>query len=333
MTDNSTTLYDEEYYRTYFNAAGVDLRYERNDHWDAFFGGVAQSIIDKLAPTSVLDAGCAIGMLVEQLRLRGVDAKGFDVSEYGVSQMPESMADHVWVGSLTEPIEGTYDLITCIEVIEHIPAAETDLAIRNLTAATDTLLLSTTPGDQSEATHFNVRPPEFWSARLAEQGFFRDLDFDANFLTPWAGLYRRCDRSPVEITHDYERERWRLIVERDEVRSELVRRSDTAEAAQESRDEAQQLRAEIAELRRQLLLARDAVQGAEASKATAEARRVELEHALGVALAREAETADLVAKLHDAAGGDGEKLDALVNARTYQLYMQLLRPYRWLRNR
>lgn len=333
MSNNPTTLYDEDYYRTYFNAGGAELAYERNDHWNGFFGGVAQSIVDKLAPETALDAGCAIGMLVEQLRLRGVDAKGFDVSEYGVSQMPESMSEHVWVGSLLEPIEGHYDLITCIEVIEHIPATDVDIAIRHLTASTDTLLLSTTPGDQSEPTHFNVRPPEYWAALLADQGFFRDLDFDASFLTPWATLYRRGDRTPTELTRDYERERWQLIRERDELRHDALRREEAKSAAAETDTHNQELRAEVAELRRQLLLARDAVQGAEASKATAEARRVELEHALGVALAREAETADLVSKLHDVAGGDVAKLDALVNARTYRIFTQLLRPYRWLRNR
>lgn len=333
MTDQSTTLYDEEYYRTYFSIGGGELVYERNDHWNGFFGGVAASIIDKIAPETVLDAGCALGMLVEHLRLRGVDAKGFDVSEYGISQMPDAMADHVWVGSLTEPIEGRYDLITCIEVLEHIPASETDEAIRNLTAATDALLVSTTPGDHAEATHFNVRPPEFWSERLAEQGFFRDLDFDANFLTPWAGLYRRSDRSPAEVARDYERERWRLIVERDDLRQDVLRREDATEAVAEADETTARLQAEVADLRRQLLLARDAAQGAEAAKATAEARRVELEHALGVARAREEETGELVAKLYDVADGDLHRLEVLVDARSYRVFLRLLRPYRWLRNR
>ena len=156
-----------------------------------FFGDVADGIVRDLHPSSVLDAGCAMGFLVEALRKRGVDACGIDVSEYAISQVDESVADRCRVASLTEPLERRYDLITCIEVLEHIPPAEADGAIANLCAATDRLLLSTTPEDYGEATHLNVQPPEAWSAALAREGFLRDLDHDVSYLSPWAALYTR----------------------------------------------------------------------------------------------------------------------------------------------
>ena len=96
-------------------------------------------------PSSVLDAGCAMGFLVEALRKRGVDAKGIDVSEYAISKVHESVAEHCSVGSLSEPLGGRYDLVTCIEVLEHIPAEQADAAIANLCAASDRLLISTSP--------------------------------------------------------------------------------------------------------------------------------------------------------------------------------------------
>ncbi len=211
--------YGATYYSNYWGGGGP---YERNDRWLAFFGGVADSIVREFHPTSVLDAGCAMGFLVEELRKRGVDAAGIDVSEYAISQVHESVAEHCRVASLSEPLGRRYDLITCIEVLEHIPPTESDQAIESLCNATDRLLISSTPGDFGEPTHLNVLPPEGWSAKLAEQGFFRELDRDLSYISPWAALYSRQDAAPAEIVRRYDRGWARLRTEVAEVRASLL---------------------------------------------------------------------------------------------------------------
>src|SRR5438132_3254774 len=90
-------LYGADYYAHYWGGGGP---YERNDQWLHFFGTVADGLIRDFHPTSVLDAGCALGFLVEELRKRGVEAEGFDVSEFAISQVHESIADHCRVASL-----------------------------------------------------------------------------------------------------------------------------------------------------------------------------------------------------------------------------------------
>ena len=75
------SLFGPEYYRTGFGG----VPYERSTHWLNFFRGVADRIVDTLAPRRVLDAGCAWGMLVEALRDRGTDAHGVDISEFAIS--------------------------------------------------------------------------------------------------------------------------------------------------------------------------------------------------------------------------------------------------------
>jgi SAM-dependent methyltransferase len=217
------TDYGATYYSNYWGGGGP---YERNERWLKFFGDVADGIIRDFRPTSVLDAGCAMGFLVEELRKRGVNASGVDISDYAISQVHESVADHCRVASLTEPLTQRYDLITCIEVLEHVPPAETDLAIANLCGAADRLLLSTTPGDFGEPTHLNVQPPEAWSAKLAAHGFMRDLERDVSYLSPWAALYTRQDEPQVETVRRYDRSWWRLRREVSEVRSSLLRSQD-----------------------------------------------------------------------------------------------------------
>jgi SAM-dependent methyltransferase len=215
--------YGASYYSNYWGGGGP---YERNERWLKFFGDVAGGIVRDFHPATVLDAGCAMGFLVEELRKRGVDASGVDISEYAISQAHESVAEHCSVASLNEPLEGRYDLITCIEVLEHVPPAETDLAIENLCAATARLLISSTPRDFGEPTHLNVLPPEAWAAKLAEQGFIRDLDRDVSYISPWAAIYIRQDERPVETVRRYERSWWRLRQEVAEVRSSLMESQD-----------------------------------------------------------------------------------------------------------
>jgi SAM-dependent methyltransferase len=210
--------YDESYY---VNCCG-DTPYERNEHWLKFFGGVADGIVRDFHPTTVLDAGCAMGFLVEALRERGVEATGIDVSEYAISQVHESVAAYCSVASLTEPLPGRYDLITCIEVLEHLGPTEADQAIANLCAASDVLLISSTPEDFSEPTHLSVLPPESWTAKLAQHGFMRDLDRDISYVTPWAALYSRREESQVDTVKRYDRAWYRLRAEVAGVRKSLL---------------------------------------------------------------------------------------------------------------
>jgi SAM-dependent methyltransferase len=211
--------YGASYYRNYWGGGGP---YERNERWLAFFGDVAEAIVRDLHPSSTLDAGCAMGFLVEALHKRGVDAWGIDISDYAISQADDSVRERCSVATLTDALPRRYDLITCIEVVEHLPQAEAEQAIANLCSASDRILLSTTPQDFGEPTHLNVQPPENWSEIFARHGFYRDLDRDFSYLSPWAGLYRKMDEPPNETVRRYDRAWWRLRRETGEVRTSLL---------------------------------------------------------------------------------------------------------------
>ncbi len=173
------SVYGPQYYRS---GCGP-IPYERNEHWTRFFGGIADEIIRSLNPRRVFDAGCAMGFLV--------DAWGVDISPYAISQVRGDMAPYCHVGSLTEPIQGRFDLITCIEVLEHMEPGQDRLAIENMSLATDTVLFSSTPSDFAEATHINIRPLIGWLKLFTEFEFWPDSLFDAGFVTSHAMLLRR----------------------------------------------------------------------------------------------------------------------------------------------
>ena len=118
--------------------------YERSDHWLALLGDAAERIVSELAPARVLDVGCAHGFLVEVLRDRGVDASGFDISDYAISQAGPDLAPHLRVGNVLEPIPGRYDLVTCIGVLEHLDEGDAPAAVANICAVTDYVIFSAT---------------------------------------------------------------------------------------------------------------------------------------------------------------------------------------------
>ena len=185
-----SSVFDAEYYL----AGCGPFPYQRDDRWLHFFGGVAAEIIRSLHPQSVFDMGCAMGMLVESLWDLGTPSRGVDISAYAIGLVRPDMRRYCSVGSVTDPIEGSYDLITCIEVLEHVLPEEAQRAIAVMAAATNTILFSSTPTDFVEATHVNVQPVSAWIDQFGAAGFVPDLVFDASFLAPHAILFRRCDR-------------------------------------------------------------------------------------------------------------------------------------------
>jgi hypothetical protein len=93
--------------------------------------------------------------------------------------------------SLEYPIEGHYDLVTCIEVLEHMSEGAALLAIKHIASVTDTVLFSSTPSDFAEPTHVNVKPTLYWLLRFADHGFFPDLSYDASYIALHAVLLKK----------------------------------------------------------------------------------------------------------------------------------------------
>jgi hypothetical protein len=287
------SMYGESYYKHDFG-----VTYERNEHWINFFGAIAQRIVRDITPHTSLDAGCAMGLLVEQLVQRGVDAYGVDISEFAISKAPDAVRDRVRVHSLTEPIDGRFDLVVCIEVLEHLARDDSEKAMDNLCAASDTILFSSSPLDYAEATHVNVHPPEVWSEMFSRRGFYRDVDFDATFLTPWAALYRKVDVQAPEMVRSYERVLWQLTNEVTQLRTlVLSMQAERERRLQEGSDEVdgadyRRLQQELLETRTAMLSTRDMVAGLEASLGEALAERERFERH---AISREQAVSDLEA--------------------------------------
>jgi GT2 family glycosyltransferase len=209
-------------YGSFYYQHSCGRPYQRDEHWLGFFNNIADHIANDLQPKTVFDAGCAMGFLVEALRERGVEAYGMDISEYAIENVHESVKPYCWVGSVTEPFPQKYDLIVNIEVLEHLHKPDSEKALVNLCQYADNILFSSTPLDYRESTHFNVQQPEYWSELFARQGFLRDVDYDASYISQWATLYRRVEQPLPRIVRDYERRHWMVWKENTDLRNYVM---------------------------------------------------------------------------------------------------------------
>jgi 2-polyprenyl-6-hydroxyphenyl methylase / 3-demethylubiquinone-9 3-methyltransferase len=170
----------------------VRLRFMR-DAIDAHWPGV-RHLAKPLAGKVALDIGCGAGLVCEPLARLGAEVTGVDAAADNVaaaSQHAEAMGLDIryMAGEVAGLDIGTFDLVTCVEVVEHVadkPAFLRDVAARlapggllvmstpNRTAASRVLLVGAAEavGYVPRGTHrwSDFVMPEELEALLAEVG-------------------------------------------------------------------------------------------------------------------------------------------------------------------
>ncbi|MCP1314275.1 bifunctional 2-polyprenyl-6-hydroxyphenol methylase/3-demethylubiquinol 3-O-methyltransferase UbiG [Halomonas sp. 707D7] len=82
-----------------------------------------------LAGKRVLDVGCGGGILSESMARRGAQVTGIDLGEapLGVARLHAETHDvtleyrNISVEKLADEMPGTFDVVTCMEMLEHVP--------------------------------------------------------------------------------------------------------------------------------------------------------------------------------------------------------------------
>jgi len=160
--------------------------------------------IDGLAPLSgkrVLDVGCGGGILSESMAAKGAEVTGIDLSEKALSvarlHLFESGLEvnyrHVSAEQMAEQHAGEFDVVTCLEMLEHVP----DPA--SVVAACAGLVK---PGGEVFFSTLNRNPKAYLFAVIGAEYVLRLLprgthDY-AKFIKP-SELARFCRQAGLEV--------------------------------------------------------------------------------------------------------------------------------------
>ena len=210
--------FDEDYY-----LRRVGRPYRKDEVWLRFFTPIADCIVSNTGAGRVLDAGCGPGLLVELLRDRGVEAYGIDISSYAIAHVPATVKPFCWRASVSDELHEDYDLIVCQEVFPHVLPSDADAAIANFCRHTGEVLFSSPLTlDRSVARHVNFSTPGHFAGVFARHGFFRDFEFDASVITPWAARFRRRSTGAPDAIASYEDRFWDERLREDETKQRLA---------------------------------------------------------------------------------------------------------------
>lgn len=141
----------------------------------------------------LLDCGCATGLFLDQAQKQGFDVYGFDVSEYAVDIAKKSFGTRVQVATLQDfkYKPRTFDVITLLDVIEHLEDPRKALRRLKRVLKSDGLLIINT-GDagsllariEGKGWHFFIPPQHlfFFSRKtitdLLQQAGFQVIKID-----------------------------------------------------------------------------------------------------------------------------------------------------------
>jgi SAM-dependent methyltransferase len=213
------TAFEPEYFA---GAYGADyVRRNPPYKWRAFL-----RVVRRFRPEGdLLDVGCAWGLFLDVAR-RWYHVAGCDVSPEVVAEARRRLPDGtpLFAAALPRiPGDRRYDVVTCFDVLEHVP--DLDAALENLRALLKPggLLVATMPvydgplgwlADRldHDRTHVHRRPRDFWTARISPTlhvryvtGVWRYFLFGRWYLNVVSRLSRRwttailvvADRGPA----------------------------------------------------------------------------------------------------------------------------------------
>jgi 2-polyprenyl-6-hydroxyphenyl methylase/3-demethylubiquinone-9 3-methyltransferase len=191
----------------------VRLKYVRDQvdqHWQC-----DEHVRRPLEGKTALDVGCAAGLLTEPLARLGAKVTGIDAA----AELVEVARDHAAAMGLdidyragdVQQLDGQYDLITCMEVIEHVADPAAFIAALAKRLAPEGLLVLSTPNQTSwsrlmmitvgeglgqipKGTHDFDKfiPPERMKLLLSDAGL-KCLDVEGIAWSPTRGLHLSDD--------------------------------------------------------------------------------------------------------------------------------------------
>jgi len=146
---------------------------------------LANLIINRWQPKSIIDLGCGTGLYLWPFKNRktlGIDISPEAFDDY-VRRLPK---EQLIIGDLTSPwiigqidtVKKTmdvekWDLALCIETLEHIEQQYADQVVKNLCSLSDLLIVTAAGPGQAGTNHLNLQPLSYWEEKFSQHGYKR----------------------------------------------------------------------------------------------------------------------------------------------------------------
>lgn len=146
------------------------------------YRAMAKELNDQFHPNRVLDIGCALGFHVQGFRDNQVEAYGVDISEWAIKHgKPNCQVIDITEQKL--PFEDNFfDLITCFDVLEHIPIQFHDFVFSEIARVCSKTLYISQPflimpeqvygsPPKDDESHISLMPPYYYILEFGERNF------------------------------------------------------------------------------------------------------------------------------------------------------------------
>ena len=145
--------------------------FEKREVFRSDYGIVAAALLELLPFETVLDVGCANGFLLESFLKAGRSARGIELSPAVIKILSPELLEVIDVGDFAAAT-GSWELVCCVEVAEHIPPERSRELVRKLTGlATSWIYFTAAPVGQTGRGHINCRSHLEWLDWFALEGW------------------------------------------------------------------------------------------------------------------------------------------------------------------
>lgn len=159
------------------------------------------SLMEGLSFDSVLDAGCGTGILLEQIGEKYPQTRltGFEYSPDGlaIAQKRLPNAEFYTIDLSIQSLDRKFDLITCIDVLEHIN--DDRAALKNILAMTAKYLILSVPLGPLFKAEVDRMGHVHGYGRQELEGKLRDAGFEILKVIQWGFPFYNIHRRIVNI--------------------------------------------------------------------------------------------------------------------------------------
>jgi ubiquinone/menaquinone biosynthesis C-methylase UbiE len=195
-------IYDEVYFETDNKSKhfrGYDVAGKLS-----FYRILSDLLNDVFSPKQVLDVGCGKGLLVTAFIELGIPARGVDVSRYAISKAPQSTKSFLSLVNLEKsrlPFDDeSFDLITILDVLEHLVSPEKTIKEMQRVLARDGNIFVYTPFPEhphawADPSHISIKSEAKWIQLFRRLGLDKAVDYEQEVIQAspdlWSYMFLR----------------------------------------------------------------------------------------------------------------------------------------------